>query len=238
MNNPVSKYNLDVLIAGENIDLCAATEEFARTSTWYKWFNDPVTTRFLEQGIVPNTAEGQVEFYRQLLKSQDRISFIISDKEQYIGTISLSFLNYYKRTADIALVVGEKSQSKNADLLALEAMARVTEFAFERVGLKRVSAGQHEKLLKWQCRLEILGYRLEGYKAKGFLKGPEESNSVIIGVTADDYQVIKKHRTKLWDSSDKIRERIKAMPSVPFVESFKKFLSNEGEQYYQTVFSL
>ncbi len=64
---------LDVFIKGELIDLCIPTAEFAATSNWYNWFNDPKTTRFLEQGIFPNTAEEQLEI---ILKKKSPIAAV------------------------------------------------------------------------------------------------------------------------------------------------------------------
>lgn len=238
MNNPVGEYNLDVFLQGENIDLCLPTADFAEKSTWYSWFNSFKTTRFLEQGIFPNTSEKQVLFYKELISSDNRISLIISDKKQYIGTISLSFINLYKRTADIALLIGEESTSPNADFIALEAMALMTEFGFDNIGLQKIGAGQHEKLMKWQRKLETIGYRLEGYKINGFIKGNEVANSVLIGITKDDYSRIKEKRGKLWDSTFKMDERINSMPAEPFVTALKKFFDVEGNDYYHKIFAL
>ena len=75
---------LDVFIQGETMDLCIPTEAFARESSWYSWFNDPSITRFLEQGLFPNTPEEQVEFFNS--QGRDRLILIISNKKEYIGT--------------------------------------------------------------------------------------------------------------------------------------------------------
>ena len=42
---------LDVLITGENIDLCVPNEKFAYESDWFDWFNDSKNTKYLEQGL-------------------------------------------------------------------------------------------------------------------------------------------------------------------------------------------
>lgn len=234
----VNEFKLEVFLSGETVDICIPDENFARRSDWYKWFNSLRTTRFLEQGLIPNSAEKQVEFYRSLQNSSDRVSFIISDKTNYIGTISLSSLNLYKRTADVAMLLGEKSDKENADLMALESMALITEYGFAKLGLKRISAGQHEKLISWQRKLELLGYRLEGYKTNGFIKGAEEANAVIIAVTPKDYDAIKNKRSSFWDGCEKMRARLEILPEIPFAAKMKALFKEEGEEYYQVIFNL
>ena len=48
---------LEIFKSGETIDLCLPTEEFARNSEWYSWFNRPDLTRYLDQGMNKNTPE-------------------------------------------------------------------------------------------------------------------------------------------------------------------------------------
>jgi RimJ/RimL family protein N-acetyltransferase len=237
MDNLVKEFELDVFIKGVNVDLCLPSRQFAEKSTWYKWFNNDKTTRYLEQGIFPNTSERQGDFFSNLHSSNERVSLVISDKEKYIGTISLSFIDLFKRTADIAMLIGEKSNSDNSDLIALEAMALMTDYGLMKVGLKKISAGQHENLFKWQQKLELLGYRLEGFKQLGFLKANEEADSVIIGCNYKDYKTIIASRGKIWDNNDGMRSRLAMLPKESFVKKFKEFILSQGEDYYENIFS-
>jgi RimJ/RimL family protein N-acetyltransferase len=237
MKKLVNDFNLDVFVKGENIDLCIPNEDFARNSSWYSWFNDAKVARFLEQGIFPNTVKSQIDFNNSL-DSKNRLALIISDRKMYIGTISLSLINLYKRTADIAMLIGEKSESENANLLALEAMALMTNHAFGNMGLKKITAGQHESLTKWQQKLEILGYRVDGYRYLGFLKGSEEANSVSLTVTYKDYYKILENRKSLWDNTQNMKNRISKLPKNPFVSQLKDLIKNEGDKYYNEIFKL
>jgi len=47
--------DLQIFIEGKTINLCVPTPEYAQESDWYNWFNDKTITRFLVQGIFPNT---------------------------------------------------------------------------------------------------------------------------------------------------------------------------------------
>ena len=237
-NNKVEEYNLEVFIAGELIDLCIPTKEFAENSNWFSWFNDKKTTRFLEQGIFPNTPEEQIRFYNTLGK--DRLSLIISDRERYLGTISLSSIDLYKRTAEVALLIGNKSVKEYSNYFALEAMALITEHGFRTIGLNRISAGQHILLRKWQNRLEILGYKLEGIKTNAFIKGSEIADAVFIAVTQTDYEKLAKNRGgKLWDGLFSMEKRMSEMNQVsPLMDEFKDFFLTARKDYYEKIFNL
>ena len=155
--------NLDKFISGENLDLCIPTEEFAEKSNWYTWFNDQNTTKYLDKGLYPNTKNDQKKF---LNETKNKIVLIIKKKktDDYIGTVSLSNINHEKKVCDIALVF---DLNKTYNLLtALESIALLSEHAFEKLGIKRISAGQHIKLRNWQKMMELVGYKLEGIHEK------------------------------------------------------------------------
>ncbi len=69
---------LDIFIAGESMDLRIPTREFAATSDWYSWFNDPQLNRYMDQGLFPNDAASQVEFFES--QKHSRLLLIISNK--------------------------------------------------------------------------------------------------------------------------------------------------------------
>lgn len=230
---------LDVFIEGELIDLCIPTEEFAAGSNWYSWFNNPKTNKYLEQGAFPNTVEEQVEFFRKEKQNRSRLMLIVSDKKDYLGTISLSFINHEKKTASVAMLIGENtSQTHFRHLFALESMARMVEHGFEKLGLMRIDAGQHHELFNWQQRLELIGFRVEAYKRYAFIKGIERTTHVGIAVNAEDYLTIKQKRGAYWDSAANMDSRLKKLPKDAFIKSVKKLFDEEGDKYYEGVFSL
>ncbi|WP_233032569.1 GNAT family N-acetyltransferase [Helicobacter kayseriensis] len=178
---------LDVFIEGETIDLCIPTLEFAEKSDWYKWFNHPHTTQFLEHGVFPNTKEKQIAFFKQAI--EERLLFIITNKEhEAIGSTSLMDINYKTRSAGLGVVIG--SFFRKNPLEALEAVARITEHAFVKLGMERIEAGQHIKLIPWSHRMSLIGYRLEGIFKNSFIKGIEKADTIRITAHLSDYQKI------------------------------------------------
>ncbi|MFC1748544.1 GNAT family N-acetyltransferase [Pseudomonadota bacterium] len=224
---------LDVFIKGELVNLCVPTPEFTRESDWYSWFNDTDVTRFLDQGIWPNTQAKQVEFLEN--SGDDRLILIIEYGGLYVGVVSLSNINFLKRWADIAIVIRKSRMKKYDNLIPLEAMARITEHGFSTMNLNRISAGQHVKLASWQQRLELIGYRLEGVKRGGFVKGAETADAVWIATKREDFDRLVKYRGKFWDGTVKMKNRIELLPKRKFMDSLVKFMTDEGEKYYKRI---
>ena len=114
---------LDVYISGETMDLCIPTLEFAKESKWYSWFNNPKLTQYLEQGLFPTTPEAQEEFFYS--QGKDRLIFIISNKSDYMGVVSLSHINLIKKTCEIATVIDSSVDKRQSPYIALEAIELV-----------------------------------------------------------------------------------------------------------------
>ncbi len=227
---------LDKFIIGEGIDLCVPTEEFALKSNWYKWFNNKQTTRYLEQGLYENTPEKQLEFLKM---AKDRLILIIFDKKNYVGVVNLSMMNFDKRTCDIAVVTGgDKLNIAQSMFNALEAMSLIMDHGFTKLGFKKITAGLHVELSSWQQRLELIGFKLEGYYKDGFIKGNEMADSISISCLYEDYQELCNKRGRLWDSKEKMLKRILQLPKVKMVDKLKKFNEEERDVYYERVFEL
>lgn len=226
---------LDVFIPGENIDLCVPTSEFAQKSDWYSWINNSKINRYLDYGLFPNTPVAQVEFFEH--QKNKRVALIISNKKEYMGIVSLSGVDLTSKMASVALLINPKIDFYNSTIIALEAMARITEHGFKTMGLNRIQAGQHIKLAGWQQRMELLGYRIEGIKRGAFVKGREVADVLWIAAAYDDYLKIVDQRGKYWDSTQKMDERIKNLPEDKFSMRLDKFLKQDGDKYYEGIFN-
>ena len=226
---------LDIFIEGETIDLRIPTLEFAEKSDWYKWFNNPNVTQFLEHGIFPNTVEKQVDFFHQAMK--DRLLLIITDKNGVpIGSTSLLNINQTTKTLESGTVIGNFIGTN--PLEALEAVSRMTEHAFLKLGMQRIVAGQHIGLIPWSHRMSLLGYRIEGIEREAFVKGMEIADVIKIACNYKDYQKIIANRGGcLWDTQEKMLQRIKQLPKISIHKKLQEFFK-ENEVYYENIFSL
>lgn len=213
----------NVFIEGEKINLCVPdNEDFL---IWANWFNSCNHTRFLEQGKLPNTVEQQINFYKDSQNSGRFITLIKTKKNQLLGVISLSEINYEKSSCQISLVCPVKS--KDAPYAALEAMALATEHAFVRFGLNRVWAGQaYPGLKKWSQYLECIGFKTEGVIRDGFVHGINITPAINISVIKKDFLVLIERRNgKLWPTERKVQFLInKLKKREPLAEKVNNFL--------------
>ena len=226
---------LDLFISGETLDLCVPTKDFAYNSDWFSWFNDSKITKFLEQGVYPNTREMQEQF---LVYDPNRLILIIVNKYGLsIGVISLSFINYEKQCCDVALVVSDKGETMLKPFLSLEAMALITSHAFEKMGMQRVNFGQHIKLKRFQNRLELLGYKLEGLHPKKFKKGTDIADTMSACISFEDYITLKTLRGgSLWDNLKLMKQRIKKLPKKSYCDYLMEVYEGYRKKYYDKIF--
>lgn len=193
--------NKSVLLEGEKVDLCAPIE--SDYAEWASWFNNQEITTYLEQGVYPNSPEQQKRFY--LSETQNgRVILLIKDKKALLlGVISLSSINYQKKTCEVAYVCPNRSDI--AHYATIEALALVSKHAIERLGLERIYAGHaHPGLENWIKKTAILGFKLFSYDIGGFKHGITTLASVRTVLKKQDYVQLKKRRKgTLWPGEKK-----------------------------------
>ena len=228
---------LDVFIAGETVDLCIPTLEFAKNSQWHSWFNNKKLTRYMRrQGLFPYTADMQVEYFNS--QNQDRLILIISNKSNYMGVVSLSSIDMIKKTCEVATIV-DSTIDIQSPYIALESVALITQYAFDELGINRISGANHMKLSGWRRRMELLGYMVEGIGTNQSVKGREVADAVMVGCIYDTYQyILSKRSGKLWDSRDLFEKRFKLLPKEDFTKKLHTFYSDERSKYYKKLFNL
>ncbi len=226
---------LDVFISGETVDLCIPTLEFAQNSQWYSWFNNRKLTRYMDsQGFFPNTADKQAEYF--ISQKQDRLILIISNKSDYMGVISLSFIDMIKSTCEVATLV-DPSIDIQSPYIALESVALVTQYAFDELGINRISGGNHIGLVGWRKRMELLGYMVEGIHADKFVKGRDIADSVSVACVYDTYKnIMSQRKGSLWDSRDQYEKRFQLLPKEDFTKKLNTFYKTERAKYYEKLF--
>ena len=161
---------LKILIKGETINLSIPTVEFARKSNWYKWLNDTNITKFLGVNYknYKNTPKKQEKFF--IKEKKKRFFLIISTKKNiYKGVVSLSNINKKKHTCDIALITDVNVEPELSAYAGIEAIARMTDYAFKKMNIKKICGAGNIKVRNWQQRMELFGYRIDSIKPFCFL---------------------------------------------------------------------
>lgn len=180
-------------IVGKNVYLRHPTEDDVN-GRWHEWISDEETTRFMVDKYWPNSKEAQLDFYKRLEKDKSRLVLSIIDKEsdKHIGVVSLSFINWVHRFADLAIIIGEKEYRKGSH--ALEAVSLVLKIAFMRLNLRVIKGGyvQSNELTKTLC--QVLGFKEIGICEKMLWIDGGYKGLVIVMLDRDVW--MKKNRYK------------------------------------------
>jgi len=232
----------DVFIEGEVVDLCVPSDEAWVLEQWYHWFNDPETTQYLEQGVYPNTIKSQKKYYESIVDSKDRIVLLIKPKKNdyFVGVVSLSFIDFYRRQCFFSMVIGRHDNVPDSIFYAMEAKCRMTEHAFEKLGIERINSGQVVDLIKWQRWQILFGYQMEGILRKHFRKGNKSLDVITSSCLIEDYLKIKVIRNgSLWPGKSKLFELLKVLPEVSLIDKMKEWLCREREEMWKsTIFDI
>ena len=111
------------------------------TERYLGWLRSEEVTRYMEVRFSSHTEESVRAFIRSINSSSESILFgmFTRDGGLHIGNIKLGPVNPVHARADIGLMLGEKSEWGKG--YATEAIRAVTSFGFERLGLRKISAG-------------------------------------------------------------------------------------------------
>ena len=131
------------MIHGKKVYLTELDRRNAETIR--SWLNDPEIHRFLLVGHLPITREQEERYYDRMSEATDAFCFEIhiAADGRYIGNIGLNGVSLIHRHGEIGVVIGDRSvwgQGFGGD-----AIVACLEFAFQTLGLHRVSMRVHEE---------------------------------------------------------------------------------------------
>ena len=124
---------------GKHVYLRHPTEEDA-LGRWHEWFSEEQTTKYLADRFWPNSKDTQLEFLKSLGdRNRLVLSIVTIEKNQHIGVVSLSSINWVHRYADVTIVIGEKDYNKAT--YSIEAFSLILKVAFIRLNLRTIKSG-------------------------------------------------------------------------------------------------
>jgi len=233
--------HLDVFIEGETIDLCTPSCDEYILNQWYRWFNRSDITKYLDQGMYPNTLESQREYCNSMIKDKTRILTLIRPKSQdkVIGVASLSLIDHIHKQCDFAMVIGERTSGKGSLFYGMEAKAMLTQHAFDIVGVERINSSQVESLSVWQKWQILFGYQVEGILRDKFVKGSDKYDVYISACLKKDYiRILDKRDGRLWPGKNSLLDMIRKVPSYTLIDTLSDWLPKEQEEYWNKIFDI
>lgn len=137
------------------------------TAKYYNWLCDPEVNQYTQRAGNPPTP-GEAIAYSSQAQTSTRVVFSIHiEKHGHIGNISLQNIDKSTKSAELALLIGEKEAQGQG--FGLEAAQEICKFGFENLGLQRIYCGTHFQNKAMQRLALKLGMRKEGRSRKAML---------------------------------------------------------------------
>lgn len=173
-------------LVGERVLLRPLTAEDV-TERYVGWLNDPEVSRFLETRHQRQTLESVAAFVARVTASADSWLFAICrlDDEFHIGNIKLGPEKPHHGLADISLFIGEREVQGRG--FGREAIALAARFAFDGLGLRKLSAGCYVENRSSLNAFNRVGFRQEGVRRKHYLLDGRPSDIIELGLCADEW---------------------------------------------------
>ena len=164
------------------------------TETYRNWFHDPKVTYWNSHGLFPYTT-AQMKSFLADIGSGNRIVLAVLAKlpdlhgrsnNIHIGNVSLQSINWINRSAEYAVVIGNKSYWNKG--YAAEASQLLFEHGFRKLGLNRIWSGTAITNVGMIKVFKKLWMTQEGrFRQAMFLHG-NFIDSVCYGVLAEEFE--------------------------------------------------
>lgn len=167
-------------LRGQAISLRAVTETDV-TETYVGWLNDPVVNQFLETRFEKQTLRSVGEFVQRTNASADQYLFAIclNIDGAHIGNIKLGPIIPHHDCADVSLFIGNKQSWGQG--YATQAIKLISEFAFEALKLRKLSAGAYAPNTGSISAFLKAGYSTEGSRPRHYLLDGKPCDVVLMG---------------------------------------------------------
>ena len=139
-----------------------ALEKTDLSANYVNWLNDHQVNMYLETRFCPQSLDSITSYWETHRNDPNSPWFAIclSDNKKHIGNIKLGPINWIHRRADISLMIGDSSQWGKG--YASESISVLTGWAFQELGLYKLSAGIYSGNVGSRRAFEKSGYVLEG----------------------------------------------------------------------------
>jgi [ribosomal protein S5]-alanine N-acetyltransferase len=171
----------------EGTKVCLREPRRSDIKVWYRWFNDPQVTAYMNKGIFPNTELRQNEFYEHISKSKNDVQLAIITKRNgfLIGTIGVHSIDWVHRNGEVSIVIGDQSYWGRG--VATEAITLIINHAFNKMNLNRIYAGVSS--LNQGCikAFKNTGFEVEGKKRKHLFYRGTYVDVIMLGLLKEEF---------------------------------------------------
>lgn len=175
---------------------------------YVEWFHDLEVTKYNSHGLFPYTRQQQQDFKRDIEKATDKIMWAIEIEiptsygtspyyNKHIGNCVLQKIDYINRSAEFAIVIGDKSYWGYG--LCTKVLDLLLQHAFMKLGLNRVWSGTADTNIAMKKAMLTNNMSQEGCFKEGVFLNGKFTDVCSYGILASVYfeNAIKKNETDL-----------------------------------------
>ena len=158
-----------IFIDGENLYL-RALERSDLLGDYFQWMNDTTVTQYNSHGRFPNN-ENKMESYLQFTQTtSNALILAIIDKktDKHVGNISLQNISWIDRSAEFAILLGDKSIWGKG--YGYEAGKLLITHGFQKLNLHRIYCGTSSQNIGMQNLAIKLNMQKEGERKEAIYK--------------------------------------------------------------------
>jgi len=190
MNENRTEQNRNVFLVGANIYLRPLDENDANGG-YPSWLNDDEGCMGNSHHTFPNTKKATIEYISSVSSSRDAIVLTIveNDTNRHVGNISLQDINLIYRSAEFAIIIGDKSSwgkgyGEEAGLLLMK-------HGFDNLNLHRIYCGTFENNKGMQKLAEKLHMKPVGRQRQAAYKNGKYIDILQYDVLRTEFDVKK-----------------------------------------------
>lgn len=155
---------------------------------YVSWLNDEKVNNYNSHHIFPYTLVAAREYIKKshIDKSILVLAIVLKRGEKHIGNISLQRIDYVNRSAELAILVGEKKYWGKG--YSKEAVKLIISHGFNSIGLTRIYCGTSSRNLSMQSLALSLGMKQEGKRRKAIFKNGQYDDILEYGLLTAEFK--------------------------------------------------
>lgn len=158
---------------------------------YLSWLNDPQTNLYNSHSIFPYTIE-QLKDYVKGIDNKSKVVLAICDQKsgKHIGNISLQNIDWVARSAEFAILIGDKNFWNKG--VGPEAGKLIVGYGFTRLNLNRIHCGTSSENVGMQKLALKLGMKQEGVRIQAMYKNGKYADILEYGILKPNYEKTQK----------------------------------------------
>lgn len=149
---------------------------------YYNWMRDPDITQYLESRFEGWTIKRLKDYVRKIKLDPNFVflAIVLKGKNKHIGNIKIGPINRIHNFSDVGIIIGEKSYWGKG--FATEAIKLVIDYAFNKLNLRKLTAGAYSSNIASIKAFEKAGFSVEGIRKRHYSCNGKYVDSILLGI--------------------------------------------------------